>query len=570
MSTALPEKFGRYRVLKELGRGAMGIVYLAHDEVLARTVAVKMIALTGSEQERDMHEGRFRQEARAAGGVSHPSIVTIYDVGREGDIAFIAMEVVEGRELRDLIRDGSLAPDQAIEIAALVADALAFAHARGIVHRDIKPGNIMALGDGRIKIMDFGIARLQEPTVKTQTGVLLGSPQYMSPEQISGQSLDGRADVFSLGVVLYEMLTGVKPFDAPDLTQVLFWVVNMPPKPPSERCPALPVVVDYILARAMKKRPEERYATAAEFASDLRECLPEVRAAMATAKEKAGLDGATSTVALAAQPSVDTADALPLSGERLELRPSRRFDSVEGLARLAVLPKEEDGARSRAGWTLTVSRPRAKLDRARAAMWGAWALAALVALVIVVACSGSAAKLPRLGGDAIVLAFGDSLTFGTGAAPGESYPAALERRIGRTVVNAGVPGETSGEGLSRLPGALEDAHPQMLLLCHGGNDFLRRLDEAQAARNVRAMIALARAQGVAVVLLATPRPGVPPAVPAFYGEIARDLRVPFEGAVMRSVLLDNALKSDLVHPNARGYERIAGAVEELLRDAGAL
>src|ERR1700686_4635349 len=189
------------------------------------------------------------------------------------------MEVVEGRELRGMIPDGSLSLAQSIELAALVADGLAFAHERGIVHRDIKPGNIMVLRDGRIKIMDFGIARLLEPTVKTQTGVLLGSPQYMSPEQISGQSLDGRADIFSLGVVLYEMLTGVKPFDAPDLTQVLFWVVNMPAKPPSERRPGLPPVVDYILARALKKRPEERYATAAEFANDLRECIAEVKAA---------------------------------------------------------------------------------------------------------------------------------------------------------------------------------------------------------------------------------------------------------------------------------------------------
>jgi len=278
---APPEKFGRYRVLKELGRGAMGIVYLAEDTELARKVAVKMISLTGGKEERDAHEARFRQEARAAGGIGHPSIITIYDVGREGDIAFIAMELVEGRELRELIREGGLTPSQAIELAALVADGLAYAHAHGVIHRDVKPGNIMVLGDGRVKVMDFGIARLQQPTIKTQTGVLLGSPQYMSPEQISGNEVDGRADIFSLGVVLYEMLTGLKPFDATDLSQVLFWVVNMPAKAPSERRPGLPAVVDYIIARALKKKPEERYANAAEFAADLRRCLPEVRAAEA-------------------------------------------------------------------------------------------------------------------------------------------------------------------------------------------------------------------------------------------------------------------------------------------------
>ena len=390
MAEKLPEKFGRYKVLKELGRGAMGIVYLAEDEVLSRTVAIKMIALTGSAEERDMHEGRFRQEARAAGAVSHPSIITIYDVGREGDTAFIAMELVEGRELRDLIRDGSLAPAQSIELVALVAEALAPAHARGIVHRDIKPGNIMVLADGRIKVMDFGIARLKEPTVKTQTGVLLGSPQYMSPEQISGQSLDGRADIFSLGVVLYEMLTGVKPFDAPDLTQVLFWVVNMPPKPPSERAPGLPPVVDYIIARALKKRPEERYATAAEFASDLRDCVAEVKAAQVEARERSKLEQSSSPSTVPLGQAAAEPRTLPLSGERLELRPSRRFDSVEGLARLAVLQDDGNGTASRAGWTVPPPKPRGRADVARVLMWGAWALALLAAVTIVVACGAIA------------------------------------------------------------------------------------------------------------------------------------------------------------------------------------
>jgi serine/threonine-protein kinase len=375
---ALPQKLGRYAVERELGRGAMGVVYLARDEVLQRTVAIKCIALGGSDSERDLHEGRFRQEARAAGGLSHPSIITIYDVGREGDIAFIAMEVVEGRELRELIREGQVTPVLAIEIAILVADALAFAHERGIVHRDIKPGNIMVLDDGRIKIMDFGIARLQEPTVKTQTGVLLGSPQYMSPEQVSGQSLDGRADLFSLGVVLYEMLTGVKPFDAPDLTQVLFWVVNMPAKAPSERRPGLPAVVDYIVARALKKKADERYATAAELAEELRKVLPEVRAAeaeMASRRSEASMP----TVPLA---QLSDATTMPLTGDdRLELRPSRRFDSGEGLARLFVVPA--DSTQTRAGWTVPSRKVRRRLDRATAVLVCCYGAAILVAVAIV-------------------------------------------------------------------------------------------------------------------------------------------------------------------------------------------
>ena len=368
-----PEKFGRYQVLKELGRGAMGIVYLAEDTELARKVAIKMISLTGSEHERNAHEARFRQEARAAGGVSHPSIITIYDVGREGDVAFIAMELVEGRELRELIAGGELTPSQAVELAALIADGLAYAHERGVIHRDIKPGNIMVLKDGRVKVMDFGIARLQQTTVKTQTGVLLGSPQYMSPEQVAGAEVDARADVFSLGVVLYEMVTGVKPFDAADLSQVLFWVVNMPAKPPSERRPGLPAVVDYIVARALKKKPEERYATAADFAADLRKCLPEVRAAEATMQARASAGDTTP----------HDASTLPAAEDRMELRPSRRFDSKEALSRLAVLG-QDDASRTRGGWTVQVERPRRRVERSTLILAATYGIAVLLAVAIVV------------------------------------------------------------------------------------------------------------------------------------------------------------------------------------------
>ena len=169
-----------------------------------------------------------------------------------------------------------------------------------------------------------------------------------------------------------------------------------------------------------------------------------------------------------------------------------------------------------------------------------------------------------------MLAFGDSLTFGTGANPSDSYPAALERAIKRKVVNAGVPGETSAQGRQRLAEVLEAVKPRLLILCHGGNDFLRRLDEAGAAENVRAMIRMARERGVGVVLIATPKPGLPPSIPVFYGEIAAEQRVPFEEGVIRTVLLDNRLKSDMVHPNGEGYARIAGAVEKVLRKAGAI
>jgi eukaryotic-like serine/threonine-protein kinase len=377
---ALPQRFGRYRVLAELGQGAMGIVYRAEDPELGRVVAIKTIALSGTAQEQDVHQARFRQEARAAGAVSHPAIVTIYDVGREGDLAFIAMELVEGRELRQLIREGALPATRALEIAALVADGLGYAHERGVIHRDIKPGNIMVLPDGRVKIMDFGIARLQESDVKTQSGVLLGSPQYMSPEQVAGHRLDGRADVFSLGVVLYEMLTGVKPFDATDLTQLLFWVVNLPHKPPSERNPFLPPVIDYIVARALKKNPEERYATAAEFARDLRDSIPEVVEAASAAAAR----GETRPDALlATQPTVPEGGPGRHFPERLELRASPRFDSAAAIARLPILPETLSGTRT--AWSAERTALKRRVDRSRALLWGAYGVAALLAVYIVLA-----------------------------------------------------------------------------------------------------------------------------------------------------------------------------------------
>ncbi len=197
-------------------------------------------------------------------------------------------------------------------------------------------------------------------------------------------------------------------------------------------------------------------------------------------------------------------------------------------------------------------------------------LAVLVAALALAACGGSTQKLEKLAPDAVVLAFGDSLTFGTGASPGESYPAQLAALIGRKVVNAGVPGEVSAAGLERLPAVLDEVKPAMLLLCHGGNDFLRKLDDAGAAENVRAMVRLARERNIQVVLLATPKPTLPPSVPAFYREIAAETRVALVEAVMKEVLSDRNLKSDFVHPNANGYREIARAVRKALDKSGAI
>ena len=196
--------------------------------------------------------------------------------------------------------------------------------------------------------------------------------------------------------------------------------------------------------------------------------------------------------------------------------------------------------------------------------------AAAVLFVLLAACSGGQPKLVRLAPDAVVLAFGDSLTFGVGANPSESYPARLEALIGHKVVSSGVPGETSAAGLARLPAALDEAKPQLVILCEGGNDFLQKLDEAQAANNLRAMVRLAKAQGAQVVLIAVPKPGLLPSPADFYAVVAKEFGVPHEETAIKKILTDNALKSDLVHPNAAGYARLADAIAALLKKTGAV
>jgi serine/threonine-protein kinase len=269
----ITQQVGRYELLSELGQGAMGVVYKARDPVLDRVVAVKTINLTVPKDELSEYEARFYQEARAAGGLNHPNIVTIYDIGKSERLAYMAMELLEGEELRSILSSREPLPvELALDIAAQVADGLAYAHDRHIVHRDIKPANIMVVRDGLVKITDFGIARMRTNEVKTMTGMILGSPKYMSPEQVAGKRADHRCDLFSLGVVLYEMLTGEAPFQADSIHGIMFQIMQFTPPPPSVRNPLLPAVVDLIVAKALNKGVEERYQDARDFARDLREC----------------------------------------------------------------------------------------------------------------------------------------------------------------------------------------------------------------------------------------------------------------------------------------------------------
>jgi eukaryotic-like serine/threonine-protein kinase len=280
-----PEKLGRYEIIGVLGQGAMGVVYKARDPLLDRVVAIKTINMALEQEEMAEYQARFEQEARAAGGLNHPNVITIYDIASSGDIAYMAMEFLEGRELRNLLVSGTPLPvAQAVDIAAQVADGLVYAHEKHIVHRDIKPANIMIVRDGRAKITDFGIARMRSSQVKTETGMVMGSPKYMSPEQVMGLRADGRSDIFSLGVMLYEMLTGASPFSGDSITALMFQTLNTTPPAPRMVNTDVPEMLNFVVAKAIAKKADDRYQNAADFASDLRECARQLGAAPASAK----------------------------------------------------------------------------------------------------------------------------------------------------------------------------------------------------------------------------------------------------------------------------------------------
>jgi len=264
---------GRYEIVSEIGRGMMGIVYEATDPVLGRRLALKTIqvAFAISPAEREVFEKRFLSEARLAGALQHPNIVIVHDVGWDSETGtpWIAFERLKGVPLSDRVPP-PLPWREAARIGARLADALAHAHAAGIVHRDIKPGNVMLLPNGEPKVMDFGIARAPASQL-TAAGEFFGTPSYMSPEQAAGDELDGRSDLFSLGAVLYLLLTGERAFDAKSVPAILSKLEREDPAPPSSIVPEVPAELDAILARVLAKRPADRYPGAAELADDLQD-----------------------------------------------------------------------------------------------------------------------------------------------------------------------------------------------------------------------------------------------------------------------------------------------------------
>ncbi len=260
---------GRYEIIKELGRGAMGLVYQAHDPEIDRLLALKVLRedrLTSA-----AFVQRFLKEARAIGRLSHPRIVTVYDVGQDHGTIYIAMELLQGEPLNALMEREKFSPEEITNLGIQVAETLAYAHQKGIVHRDIKPSNILVQPDRQIKITDFGIAHLEDPeaSIQTQAGEILGTPAYMSPEQVMGQPADGRSDLFSLGIILYELSTGKRPFGGPNLAAIFQSISRDNPPSPTELNPAIPKTLSDVIMRCLEKNPASRYFTGKELAEAL-------------------------------------------------------------------------------------------------------------------------------------------------------------------------------------------------------------------------------------------------------------------------------------------------------------
>ena len=267
------KNLGRYQVNGIMGKGAMGMVYRGIDPAINRPVALKTIRLDFVNDPEELAElkERLHREAQAAGKMSHPNIVTIYDVGSEGHLQYIAMELLEGQTLEDIIKKKVKFNYRIFaQIIIQICQALDYAHNQGIVHRDIKPANIMVLSDYRIKVMDFGIARIDSNSM-TKTGIAMGTPNYISPEQLKGLQVDKRADIFSLGVVMYEMLIGRRPFKGENITSLIYAIINKEPEKPSNINPQIPLLFDHIIGKALEKNPQQRYQGALELAAALKD-----------------------------------------------------------------------------------------------------------------------------------------------------------------------------------------------------------------------------------------------------------------------------------------------------------
>lgn len=270
--------YGRYEIVEQIGRGAMGVVYKAHDPQINRTVALKVLREDRVTSEDFVQ--RFLREAMAIGRLSHPNIVTVYDIGRDHGTVYIAMEFLEGEPLNEAIRERTPDPSWVAGIAVQLAESLAYAHSKGIVHRDIKPSNIILTPDGQVKITDFGIAHIEDPdmTQQTQAGQILGTPIYMSPEQVIGSRLDGRSDLYSLSVILYETAVGRRPYSGENIAAIFHAITQDIPSPPAQMDPGVPETLSDLIMKGMDKDIGKRFQNGAEMARAFRDFLKSLEA----------------------------------------------------------------------------------------------------------------------------------------------------------------------------------------------------------------------------------------------------------------------------------------------------
>jgi serine/threonine-protein kinase len=361
-------KAGRYEIVGELGRGAMGVVYKAVDPVIGRSVAVKAIKLSaeGTGLTRPELLARFQTEARAAGLLTHPNIVVVFDAGEEDGLYYITMELVEGKSLQALLDDGHAFPlPRVLRIMDQACGALQFAHERNVVHRDIKPANLMLTADDTVKVTDFGTAKILQFGTVQQTAHVMGTPSYMSPEQVKGRAVDGRSDIFSLGVMLYEMVTGEKPFPGQNITTVIYKIVNEEPVPPKQVDPAIHPGISAVVMRALAKDPEARYQNCREMLEDLRNY-----------RSVAGNPGSPQSTMMMGGDGVNATVALGAAGLRGMHNDDLVGAAARSLAARAANPSQTPALR-RTGTLAPAPEPKA-----RKSVWGTLFVALLLIGVI--------------------------------------------------------------------------------------------------------------------------------------------------------------------------------------------
>ncbi len=354
MKTGIGTRLGRYEIDAEIGRGAMGLVYQAHDPKIDRVVAIKTISLSTQEIEEETEfRERFFLEARAAGRLSHPGIVTIFDVGEEEEThePYIVMEFVAGQPLNRFLAGSNrrLALGPALQITQEIAEALNYAHAQGVIHRDIKPANILITLDGHAKIADFGVAKLNQGLM-TMPGQVLGSPAYMAPEQLSGENADARSDLFSLGVILYSMLTGFRPFQGNSAATVSFKVVNRDPLPVTSFDSEFPAELDRLVSKAIAKDPDQRYQTGIEMAQDIQRLRERHELMNQTAASLTTITNPEGTGVVKVPTSRPSSASRPESSSPAQVEPSSTLSEVgkvSSAAKPVVMAKKKVRAGSR-------------------------------------------------------------------------------------------------------------------------------------------------------------------------------------------------------------------------------